>query len=405
VRALAVGNMYPPQSVGGYELLWRSAVEHMRAQGHEVRVLTTDTRTGSDAPDDPDVHRELRWYWRDHEFPRPSLRGRVELERHNAEVLDRHLSDLRPEVVSWWSMGGMSLSMLERVRRAGIPAAAFLQDHWLEWGPYVDAWAWMFAGRKRVAAPLAERLTGLIARIDFDHAARYMFGSEHIRDKALSVHPKLADHGIARSGIPSSFLDHAAALGDWAWRMIYVGRVDERKGIDTAVQALPHLPPEATLTIVGSWDEREEARLAERARGLGVDDRVTFAGQRDRDELPGFYERADVAVFPVRWEEPWGLVPLEAMAFGRPVVATGRGGGGEYMEDGDNCLLFPPDDPAALAAAIRRLADDPALRERLREGGLRTAPQYTEERFNHQVEQELTRAAGAAPEAAKTALA
>ena len=60
VRVLTVGNMYPPHHHGGYELVWESAVEHLRARGHEVRVLTTDTRTDTVETDGPDVHRELR---------------------------------------------------------------------------------------------------------------------------------------------------------------------------------------------------------------------------------------------------------------------------------------------------------------------------------------------------------
>ena len=65
MRVLTVGNMYPPHSYGGYELVWHSAVEHLRERGHDVTVLTTDTRTGTFAPDPPHVHRELRWHLRD----------------------------------------------------------------------------------------------------------------------------------------------------------------------------------------------------------------------------------------------------------------------------------------------------------------------------------------------------
>ena len=117
-------------------------------------------------------------------------------------------------------------------------------------------------------------------------------------------------------------------------------------------------------------------------------------GFRTRAELPAEYEASDVVVFPVTWEEPWGLVPIEAMALGRPVVATGRGGSGEYLRDGENALVFPPSEAPALAAAVRRLADDPALRTRLREGGLATAPLHTEEVFNAAVVAELERACG-----------
>jgi glycosyltransferase involved in cell wall biosynthesis len=101
-------------------------------------------------------------------------------------------------------------------------------------------------------------------------------------------------------------------------------------------------------------------------------------------------------VFPVRWEEPWGLVPLEAMARGRPVAATGRGGSGEYLRDGENALLFEAGDPAGLARAVARLAEDPALRERLREAGLETAPRHTEVQFNAAVLREAEAAASPA---------
>ena len=101
-----------------------------------------------------------------------------------------------------------------------------------------------------------------------------------------------------------------------------------------------------------------------------------------------------MTLFPVRWDEPWGLVPLEAMARGRPVIATGRGGSAEYLRDGENCLLFPAGEAGALAGAVERLAADAALRARLREGGLRTAPLHTERVLDEAVEHELLEAVG-----------
>src|SRR4029079_8556256 len=94
-------------------------------------------------------------------------------------------------------------------------------------------------------------------------------------------------------------------------------------------------------------------------------------------------------IFPVIWEEPWGLVPLESMALGRPVIATGRGGSGEYLRDEDNALLYEAGDADALAAAVRRLADDPKLRARLRHGGSEAAPRHTQEVFNEAVAAEV----------------
>ena len=109
---------------------------------------------------------------------------------------------------------------------------------------------------------------------------------------------------------------------------------------------------------------------------------MELLGHRDRAELPELYAAADAVVFPVRWSEPWGLVPLEAMGIGRPVVASGRGGSAEYLRDGVNCLLCDPDRPDTLASAVRRLAADPGLRSELVATGRQTASQHTEERFN-----------------------
>ena len=393
MRVLTVGNMYPPHSFGGYEAVWRSAVEHLRSVGFTARVLTTDTRTDTDAPDDPDVHRALRWHLRDGEFDVLGPRARAAQARHNHRVLRRHLDDLRPDVVAWWSMGGLSLTMLEDVRRRGIPAVAFVHDDWLDYGRSVDPWLRQFTGPRRGRlAPIAERLAGIPARVDLGAAASYVFVSEHTRRHALGTGLELPRTDVAHSGIDPAFLD-PAPVGPWRWRLLYVGRLDPRKGVETAVRALATLPDEARLEIVGGWDAREEQRLRAVAAEAGVSARVEFAGHRGRDDLGKRYAACDVVVFPVVWEEPWGLVPLEAMARGRPVVATGRGGSGEYLRDGENCLLFGAGDPAALAAAVRRLAGDPGLRARLRAGGLRTAPQHTEATLNEAVEAAVRQAA------------
>ena len=398
MRVLTVGNMYPPHSYGGYEQVWHSAVEHLRAQDVDAHVLTTDVDTGAREPDPPHVHRDLRWSLRGTTFEQLSARRRLALARHNHAVLDRHLAALRPDVVTWWSMGGLTLTLLEDVRRRGLPALAFVHDDWLDYGRYVDPWLSRFTGRRRRRlAPLVAPVARLPTAVDFGAAARYVFVSEYTRRRALvRTGLDLPDTAVVHSGIDPAFLDDPPPEREWGWRLLYVGRIDPRKGVQTAVEALVHLPPEARLDIVGGWDAGEEDRLRALAGELGVGDRVAFLGHRGRDGVIAAYDDADVAVFPVVWEEPWGLVPLESMARGRPVVATGRGGSGEYLRDGENCLLFPAEDAAALAAALRRLADDGALRSRLREHGLATAPRHTTAVLDDAVEQEVRRAAGAA---------
>jgi glycogen synthase len=392
VRVLTVGNMYPPHHYGGYELVWRSTVEHLRARGDEVRVLTTDTNTGATEPDAPDVHRELRWRLRDAQFEKASRRVRIAEACHNHRVLDRHLNDMRPDVVAWWAMGGLTLTLLESVRERGVPAVAFVLDDWLDYGLWADPWTHMLRGRRSRAVRAVAALARVPATVDFDGAASYVFCSERTRRHALEQGHGLERTSVANLGIHPDYLDPAPAR-EWGWRLLYVGRLDPRKGVDTAIEALPHVPDEARLELIGGWDTREEDRLCALAGELGVEERVVFGGQRDRPEILRAYAECDAVIFPVRWEEPWGLVPLEAMGRGRPVAATGRGGSGEYLVDGGNCVLFEAGDASALAEALKRLADDPELRRRLYDGGLETAAKYTEPLYNEAVERALREAA------------
>jgi glycosyltransferase involved in cell wall biosynthesis len=391
VRILTVGNMYPPHHLGGYELTWRSAVEHLRGEGHEVLVLTTDYRNAAPAPgavEDPDVRRELRWYWHDHDFPPISVRERVALERHNGRVLERALAELRPDVVSWWAMGGMSLSLIERVRRAGLPAVGVVGDAWMAYGPKVDAWT-RLVRRLGPLGLVAGAVAGVPARLELAPVT-WLFNSEATRAVARGAGFRLDHTEVVNPGVDTG-LYRPAPEHDWAWRLLYVGRIDERKGIDLAVEALAELPEEAVLTVLGSGDDTYLGELRALAERLGVAARVEF-GQRPREQLPVAYAEADALLFPARWEEPWGLVPLEAMAVGTPVVATGTGGSGEYLRDRDNALVVGAD-AGALAGAVRHLAADADLRGRLRGGGFETAARYSERAYNEAIAAALERAA------------
>jgi glycosyltransferase involved in cell wall biosynthesis len=368
--------------------MWRSAVAHHRAAGHEVRVLTTDWRepyVDRSTPEDLDVHRELRWYWHDHEFPNLGPRGVLAVEKHNAATLDRHIEEFRPDAVAWWAMGGMSLSMIERAHRAGLRAAGVVVDDWLLYGPKVDSWR-RTAKRAGPFARVLERATGIPARFGLEGAARWLFASHLLRERAAAEGFSPPGATVAHPGIDLELFNEPSPVRpEWSWQLLYVGRIDERKGIDLAVSALTELPPEAALRVVGGGDESYRAVLDALIADLGVGDRVHFE-RLPREELPAAYAAADAVLFPVRWLEPFGLVPLEAMACGAPVAASGRGGSAEYLRDGENCVLFEVDDgPEALAAAVGRLAEKPALRAALRDGGRRTALANDESAFNEAV--------------------
>jgi glycosyltransferase involved in cell wall biosynthesis len=374
--------MYPPHHFGGYELIWRGAVEHLREAGHEIRVLTTDHRNPAPdptIPEDPDCHRELGWYWRDHAYPRLGIRSRLRLERHNNAVFRRHLAEWAPDVVAWWSMGGMSLSLIESAHREARPSIAVVMDDWPLYGPLVDGWQKPLR-RLGPVGRLIETVTGIPTLGELDTRTRWIFISQTQQRRAERSLGRLAEAHIARAGVDGR-LFRAAPEHPWSWRLLYCGRLDPRKGIDLAVGSLPLLPSDATLVILGEGDPAHRAELERLARELDVHDRVRFE-RVDRADLADTFAASDALLFPVRWDEPWGLVPLEAMAVGLIVVASGRGGSGEYFADGENCLLADPDaGPEPLADALLTLSRDPELRARLRAGGLATAERYPDTAF------------------------
>jgi D-inositol-3-phosphate glycosyltransferase len=164
-------------------------------------------------------------------------------------------------------------------------------------------------------------------------------------------------------------------------RIAVVSRMVERKGIGTAISALADIPG-AELVVAGGPpadmlpDDPEAARLLRLARSEGVADRVHLRGRVARDRLPALLRSSD-AVACVPWYEPFGIVPLEAMACGVPVIASTVGGLIDTVVDGVTGLHVPPRRPDRVAEAAGRILGDPALGRSLGEGGVeRAASRY-----------------------------
>ena len=407
MRILVLTNMYPPHAYGGYEMGCRDVAERWHRAGHEVLLLTSTVRVagGNDGGDrdgedhDPSagaetseipirVRRELQLYWDDHVILNPPLATRWRMERHNRRRLDAALADFNPDVVSAWAMGALSLGLLSRLGDRGVPVVFVVADEWPVYGPLVDAWLRPLASRPGLARVVGAA-TGLpTAPPPLDELGAWCFASEAMRSKLRELTPwSFPWSGIVPWGIDAAvFRPPPANSGrPWRWRVLHAGRVDERKGIAVVIEALARCPREARLEVLGRGDARHLAELRALAADLGVADRVTF-GESSREELAVRYGEADVLVFAPLWDEPFGLVPIEAMACGTPVVASPTGGATEFMTDGTNCLTFPSGDVQRLADALVRLSQDAELRARVVRGGLETAARYTVDRLAHDLE-------------------
>jgi glycosyltransferase involved in cell wall biosynthesis len=169
----------------------------------------------------------------------------------------------------------------------------------------------------------------------------------------------------------------ASRRSDLPLRIVVLSQLVERKGIGNVIAALARVPG-AELVVGGGperqrvLDDPEARRLAALASEHGVQDRVTLLGRVERDDVPALLRSADV-VACTPWYEPFGMVALEAMACGVPVVATAVGGLVDTVLDGVTGVLVPPRDVDRLADELRALLGDPARRKRFGRAGVRRA--------------------------------
>ena len=320
-------------------------------------------------------------------FPAVDIAAQVEQIQPDAIFLHRPVSD----------------STVEELLRLSVPTAAFHHDYDLfcprrskyrtigsEPCERAVGWGcWPCLGVLQPAPPpVRVRLslpgTLLAAQTVWKRLALHVVGSQHMARE-------LARHGFDESRIAAVPLYSGdappadAAPERRRDRLLFAGQLVRGKGLDLALQALVELPSEVRLEVAGSG--HQESKFRELAQRLGVAHRVDFLGRLGQAELTAAYRRAYCALMPSRYPETFGLVGTEAMAHGTPVVAAAVGAIPEWLEHGVTGLLVPPNNPAALGAAIKQLLADPALAARLGEAGLRRhAERY---RVTHHVERLL----------------
>jgi glycosyltransferase involved in cell wall biosynthesis len=197
--------------------------------------------------------------------------------------------------------------------------------------------------------------------------------AQHVDVPGARVH--LLPHGVDLG----RFVPRIHPEADGRLRVLAVGRLVEKKGFTTLVEAVGRLQVPCVLRIVGTG--AEHARLSAAIERLGLADRVQLAGRRSHDDLPDEYAWADVIAVPSVVDSKGdrdGLpnVALEAMASGRPLVVSDVSALGSAVRDAGSGLVVPPGDAAALADALTRLTD-PRVRARLGSTGRR----YVEQSF------------------------
>jgi glycosyltransferase involved in cell wall biosynthesis len=372
MRVLLVSNFYPPYWVGGYEQIAEWVGSGLRRAGHDVEVLTGRGGALADRPGiHPDLDLDLAGLSEGY-FGPGLLAGddlgeglsRHVFSRRNFVACRRVLEGFRPDIVSFWNHAFISYSPLLAARVAGVPAIVHLSDTAVN--PFRNPHA------PRFPAWLAKA-----GRAGFDFVLRaarprrFVVPSAFLRDKFAATErlPAAPVHVLHWPVEPTISGRAARRVARASWdRLLFVGTLIPEKGPHVLLAAFREAlrtRPQLTLTLVGTGPQAYVDELTAVAGGLPV----RFAGRLDRNAVIEAYESHDVLVFPSIWDEPFAVVPPEAMAMGLAVVASSAGGTPEAIVHERTGLLAAPGDVRELAEAVLRLGCDPALARRLAAAG------------------------------------
>lgn len=382
MNLLFISNLYPPVAVGGYEYTCHDLACGMHDRGHQVSVLTGSYRASTAADHDTNATEHIfRWlslihgpYFR---AGSPGVARERTADRVNVQALRRVLTTTQPDAIFVFGASGIGRSILAVAARQA-PIIYVVSDQWL-----LRVLRGSRDGRGSIGAHLAravrERSISNASRALLRRAAvpfrallgsvtppvavdSMVFCSEFLRAQyvrqGLDVGSRPVIHPAVKTDVFRPLpLDGKRVTGK-PRRLLYVGRIATAKGTTTLIRAMGLLKRDlnfrdAELTLFGTIEEEAYGRrLIKLIQELGISDAVTIQPHRDRSQMPDVYREHDVVVFPSEWDEPFGLVLVEAMASALPVVTTLRGGASEIVGDRRVAIPFKAGDPDDLAAKL-----------------------------------------------------
>ncbi len=334
--------------------------QHLRARGHDVRIISSTH--GLQRSSEGDIIRIGRGFSVPSNGSVGTLTVSPRFLSQCRDVLDREKFDL----LHFHEPFVPFLSLVLLRESTSVNVATFHA---------YNGWSPAYEFSRRMLGGYARRLHG---RIAVSAAARYFI------DKYFP-----GDYKVIPNGVDVERFASARPIERWrdgTPNLLFVGRLEDRKGLLYLLKAFRLLRREGRdcrLLVVGHGPQDREARRYVMTRRLTG---VEMLGRVSEDEKARWFATADVYVSPATGHESFGIVLLEAMASGKPIVCSDIHGYKGVVRRGEQALLVPPRDPEALAAAIAQLLDDPAARERMGRSGLERSRQFGWDRVTARVD-------------------
>jgi phosphatidylinositol alpha-mannosyltransferase len=335
---------------GGVQVHVRELSAHLRELGHDVRILAPGSRRGQRA-DALIVGRAV------------PVRGngsvaRISFGPQVASSVGRALREAKPDIIHVHEPLVPSVSM-HAVLQANAPVVATFHSN---------------VGRERTSS-LWFRLAVPMIRPVWNRLARRIAVSDAAR-RSVTSRMGPSDLLIVPNGVDvGRFSSAARAPLPPGRHLLFVGRLEERKGFPVAVAAFAQLArayPDLRLLVIGDGSERDAVDQLEPT----VRSRVEMLGQVDDDRLASYLRAATLYLGPATGGESFGIVLAEAMAAGLPIVASDIDGYCDVARDGLEAVLVTPGDVNALVEGVREVLDDPRLAQSLGRAGAQRAHEY-----------------------------
>ena len=391
MRILFLTNYYQIHGSGGEDLSCRQVIAGLKERGHTTLVVTSMHGTNNVPIQEDGIYRSLYL-----EMDLVPLRHSITFfakrksrEKYNLQVFERVLQQFDPDIIFIWGMWNLPNS-LPAFAEARYPHKVVYRfaTYWPTL-PSQHEFYWRSPGQNWYSR-LPKRVLGYVALamltkeaqqapLSFRHA---ICVSEATRNTLVAAGVPVSHARIIYTGLDvKHYLNggeqHSLHHDDQNLNLLYAGRIYPEKGIDTVIEAMIKLVKgngkrDIKLSLAGSGSVEYENHLHQLVNQAGLTDNVLFLGWVPPAEMPELLRKFDVLLLPSIWPEPFSRAVLEGMISGLVVVATRTGGTPEIIVDGENGLLFMPNDPEDLAKKIAHLIDDPESRNQMGFAGRQT---------------------------------
>ena len=390
MRILFLTNFYLVNGSGGEQQSCLQVVEGLKQRGHSTLVLTSMHDTNNVPVEADGIFRSLYLEmdlvpWR-HSIT--FFTSRKAREKYNLECLERVFKQFEPDIVFIWGMWNLPKSLPALVEARYPDKVVYRFATYWPTLPSQNVFYWRKPGRKWYSW-LPKQVLGQIALamlakeaqpppLTFKYAICVSAAS---RDILVKAGIPVSNARIIHTGLDvKPYLDggqRQQSRDNRSLNLLYAGRLAPDKGIDTAIKAMSRLVfdqglRDLKLSLAGSGSTEYKNHLRRLVNQEGLADYVMFLGWVPPEGMPELLRNFDVLLMPSIWAEPFSRVVPEGMISGLVVVATPTGGTPEIVSDGENGLLFTPNDPEDLAQKIIRLVDDPEARRKLADAGKKT---------------------------------